>query len=295
MNRRIMSCIVGCCLAWLGFATGRPRGGRFRHPRRGERFLDQQPRRARLQGTDQAPEGPHVSRRRFHAHRRLGRPVGGQRLLHQQRQPACLQEARRTAKGEEHLQVRRVRPCRRLDRALESKRKLDSRQVSRTMRSRRCRKSSRAGARSGRSPSVPTALGSCCSTRPASATETSPTTCAMFSTTPSRKGLAVRCVCFTTSGTWICLTDNGWWTSDLNHPASKMIAALDKQHRSLRWVAVAPEIGPHDFNKWAAVIHRQCDGKLPGGYAFEVLHEGKVVAKGAEGWARAPGRRTTRA
>ena len=103
-----------------------------------------------------------------------------------------------------------------------------------------------------------------------------------------KKGLTVRCVCFTTSGTWICLTNNGWWTSDLNHPASKMIAALDKQHQSLHWVAVAPEIGPHDFKKWAAVIHRQCDGKLPGGYAFEVLHGGKVVAEGAEGWARAP-------
>ena len=81
-----------------------------------------------------------------------------------------------------------------------------------------------------------------------------------------KKGLAVRCVCFTTSGTWICLTDGGWWTSDLNHPASKMIAELEKQHHSLHWVAVAPpEIGPHDFQKWAAVVHRECDGKLPGG------------------------------
>ena len=102
------------------------------------------------------------------------------------------------------------------------------------------------------------------------------------------KGLAIRCVCFTTTGTWFCLTDNGWWTSDLNHPAAKMIAALEKQHRSLKWVAVAPEIGPHDFKQWAAIIHEKCDGKLPGGYAFEVLHQGKVMAKGAGGWARAP-------
>jgi CubicO group peptidase (beta-lactamase class C family) len=102
------------------------------------------------------------------------------------------------------------------------------------------------------------------------------------------KGLPVRCVCFTPTGAWICLTDNGWWTSDVNHPASKMIAALEQQHQELNWVAVAPEIGPHDFNKWAAILHQQCDGKLSGGYAFEVLHEGKVVAKGAEGWARAP-------
>ena len=64
-----------------------------------------------------------------------------------------------------------------------------------------------------------------------------------------KKGLTVRCVCFTTSGTWI---------------------------------------GPHDFNKWAAVIHQQCDGKFPGGYAFVVLHHGKVVAKAAGGWARTP-------
>jgi CubicO group peptidase (beta-lactamase class C family) len=100
--------------------------------------------------------------------------------------------------------------------------------------------------------------------------------------------VAVRCVCFTTSGTWICLTRNGWSTSDPNHPASKMIAALHEEHRSLHWVAVAPEIGPHNFDKWAAMIHEQCDGKTPGGYAFEVLHKGQVVAKAAEGWARAP-------
>ena len=107
-----------------------------------------------------------------------------------------------------------------------------------------------------------------------------------------KKSLTVRCVCFTTSGTWICLTNNGWWTSDLNHPASKMIAALDQHHQSLHWVAVAPETGPHDFNQWAAVIHQQCDGKLPGGYVFIVLHHGKVVAQAAEGWARSPGRQT---
>jgi len=103
-----------------------------------------------------------------------------------------------------------------------------------------------------------------------------------------KNNLTVRCVCFTTSGTWICLTNNGWWTNNLNHPACKMIASLEKEHRPIHWVAVAPEIGPHDFAKWADYLHRQCDGKLPGGYAFEVLHEGKVVAKGAEGWARAP-------
>jgi CubicO group peptidase (beta-lactamase class C family) len=103
-----------------------------------------------------------------------------------------------------------------------------------------------------------------------------------------KQNLTVRCVCFTTTGTWICLTSNGWWTSDLDHPASKMIADLDRQHKPLHWVAVAPEVGPHDFEKWEAVIRRECDGKLPGGYAFAVLHKGKVAKEVAEGWARAP-------
>lgn len=101
-----------------------------------------------------------------------------------------------------------------------------------------------------------------------------------------KKGLTVRCVCFTADGHWICLTSNGWWTSDLEHRASKMIADLEGQHQSLHWVAVAP--GPHDFRKWTAVIQRECDGKLSGGYAFAVMHQGKVVAEAAEGWARAP-------
>ncbi|HEX4000898.1 MAG TPA: serine hydrolase domain-containing protein [Pirellulales bacterium] len=103
-----------------------------------------------------------------------------------------------------------------------------------------------------------------------------------------KKNLAVRCVSFTTLGTWICLTNNGWWTNDLDHPACKMIQSLEQQHKQLRWVAVAPEIGPHDFSKWSDYLHKQCDGKLAGGYAFEVLQHGEVVAKGAEGWARAP-------
>jgi CubicO group peptidase (beta-lactamase class C family) len=103
-----------------------------------------------------------------------------------------------------------------------------------------------------------------------------------------KNNLTVRCVCFTTSGAWICLTNNGWWTNNLDHPACKMIASLEKQHKDIHWVSVASEIGPHDFNKWSDYIHKQCDGKLPGGYAFEVLHQGKIVAKGAEGWARAP-------
>jgi CubicO group peptidase (beta-lactamase class C family) len=103
-----------------------------------------------------------------------------------------------------------------------------------------------------------------------------------------KDNLIVSCVCFTPTGTWICLTNNGWWTSDVNDPASIMIANLVAQHQLVRWVAVAPEFGPHDFKKWAAVIHQHCDGKLLGGYAFEVLQHGKVVAAEAQGWARAP-------
>jgi CubicO group peptidase (beta-lactamase class C family) len=100
--------------------------------------------------------------------------------------------------------------------------------------------------------------------------------------------LAIRCVAFTTTGTWFCLSNQGWWTSDLSHPASKQIGALEKEGKSPRWIAVAPEGGPHDFAKWSNIIHRALDGKLAGGYAFEVLQKGKVVAKGAEGWTRTP-------
>ena len=99
----------------------------------------------------------------------------------------------------------------------------------------------------------------------------------------------VRCVCFTTSGAWICLTNNGWWTSDLNHPASKMIADLDKQHRSLRWVAVAPRSARTISTNGRRIIHRAMRRETPRRLCLRGLAgEGKVVAKGAEGWARAP-------
>ena len=100
--------------------------------------------------------------------------------------------------------------------------------------------------------------------------------------------LTVRCVCFTPAGMWICLTSGGWFTNDPNHPASKLIAQLATQNKSLQWVAIGPDIGPHDFKKWALVVHQHCDGKLAAGYAFEVMQKGKVVAEEAQGWARAP-------
>ena len=103
-----------------------------------------------------------------------------------------------------------------------------------------------------------------------------------------KNDLTVHCVCFTTGGTWICLTNHGSWTNNPNHPACKMIAELEKQHEDLRWVAVAPSNGPHDFQKWADYIHEQCANHLPGGYAFLVFQKGRLVASEAEGWARAP-------
>jgi CubicO group peptidase (beta-lactamase class C family) len=102
----------------------------------------------------------------------------------------------------------------------------------------------------------------------------------------SQQNATIHCVCFLPSGGWICLASNGWTTSDRNHPASKMIARLDRERHALRWVAVAPEVGAHDFEKWTAVIRRHHKADYPGGYAFAVLHKGEVVAEGAEGLAR---------
>jgi CubicO group peptidase (beta-lactamase class C family) len=104
----------------------------------------------------------------------------------------------------------------------------------------------------------------------------------------SRQNQTIHCVCFTPNGAWICLASNGWSTSDPNHPAAKMLAKLDRQHHVLHWVAVAPAVGAHDFEKWTAVIRQHHQADWPGGYAFAVLHKGKVVAEGADGWARAP-------
>jgi hypothetical protein len=95
-----------------------------------------------------------------------------------------------------------------------------------------------------------------------------------------------RCVSFTTRGDWFCLSDNGWWTSNLDHPAAKQLAKLSREGKKLKWVAVAPV--EHNFEKWAGIIRSECDGKGAGGYAFEVRHRGRIVARWADGWARAP-------
>ena len=103
-----------------------------------------------------------------------------------------------------------------------------------------------------------------------------------------KKELTVHCVALTSSGTWFCLTSGGWWTSDVNHPASKMIADLDRKGHKLHGIAVAPEFGPHDFQKFDEIVQQNYDEKRPGGYAYAVMHKGKVVASRAHGWARAP-------
>ena len=103
-----------------------------------------------------------------------------------------------------------------------------------------------------------------------------------------KKELTVRCVAFTTTGTWFCLTNDGWWTSDTTHPASKMIADLVRQKHDLHWIAIEPEGGPHDFQKFAEIVHQNWDEKRPGGYAYAVMHKGKVVLHETHGWARAP-------
>ncbi len=103
----------------------------------------------------------------------------------------------------------------------------------------------------------------------------------------AKKHHTVQCVSFT-GNDWICLTNNGWWTSNSNLPSTKAISKAIEDGHSPKWVAVLPSFGEHNFEKWSAFIHRTLDGKISGGYAFLVLDHGKVVASGVEGWARAP-------
>jgi len=102
-----------------------------------------------------------------------------------------------------------------------------------------------------------------------------------------KHGLSVKCVDFY-GNDWICLTNNGWWTSNNNLAACQLIAKNIQQGYKPKWIALKPLSGRHDFAKWSQMVHAALDGKLAGGYAFEVLDHGKVVAQGAQGWARAP-------
>lgn len=57
-----------------------------------------------------------------------------------------------------------------------------------------------------------------------------------------RKRLAVQCVAFI-GDDWICLTDNGWWTSNADLPCVKGIAQAGKDQKPrIKWAAVAPRI-----------------------------------------------------
>ncbi|MEI8375074.1 MAG: transglutaminase domain-containing protein [Planctomycetota bacterium] len=56
-----------------------------------------------------------------------------------------------------------------------------------------------------------------------------------------RDDLSVRCVAFAPTGDWICLTNGGWWTSNIDMPASKLMDANAKRGPSPKWLAFLPE------------------------------------------------------
>jgi len=50
----------------------------------------------------------------------------------------------------------------------------------------------------------------------------------------------------------------------------------------------SPPGRPHDFAEWDRLIRKELDGTLAGGYAYEILQNGRVVASDQRGFARAP-------
>jgi len=60
------------------------------------------------------------------------------------------------------------------------------------------------------------------------------------------------------------------------------------------WLFPSPDVPaaapsqPHDFTVWNRLIHEELDGAVAGGYAYEILQNGKIVAWGQNGFARAP-------
>ena len=52
--------------------------------------------------------------------------------------------------------------------------------------------------------------------------------------------VTVQCVAFTIFGDWICLTNHGWWTSNLDLDASKSLAAHPND--SPKWLAFVPPV-----------------------------------------------------
>jgi hypothetical protein len=103
----------------------------------------------------------------------------------------------------------------------------------------------------------------------------------------ARRGFSVLCVAFTARD-WICLTDHGWWTSNTTIAPSRAIAQSSRSGHLPKWISVRGTPGKPNFVKWSELIHRAYDGKIAGGYAVQVFHHGKLVAEGAEGWARLP-------
>lgn len=99
--------------------------------------------------------------------------------------------------------------------------------------------------------------------------------------------IAIQCVAFSGQD-WICLAHDGWWTSNTNLPASKIIDQEFKVGWHPKWVALVPTLGPFNAAKFGAIIRQTMSGKLVGGYECEAIDHGKVVVTLAEGWARAP-------
>ena len=66
-----------------------------------------------------------------------------------------------------------------------------------------------------------------------------PTELAKVLDNASKKRFTVFCVAFSGSD-WICLTSGGWWASNPNLPAAKVIAKNFKQGSAPKWIAVAP-------------------------------------------------------
>jgi CubicO group peptidase (beta-lactamase class C family) len=99
--------------------------------------------------------------------------------------------------------------------------------------------------------------------------------------------IAVQCIAFS-GRDWICLAQDDWWTSDTNLPAAKMIDQKFKSGQHPKWIAFVPSYGPFNAHKFGAIIRQTLSGKLTGGYACEVIANGKVVVSLAEGWARTP-------
>jgi CubicO group peptidase (beta-lactamase class C family) len=103
----------------------------------------------------------------------------------------------------------------------------------------------------------------------------------------ARSRFTVLCVAFTARD-WICLTDHGWWTSDPTIAPSRAVDQAYQNGQWPKWIAVKGSLGKPNLIKWSALIHRAYDGKIAGGYAFQVFQHGKLAGQGAVGWARLP-------